>query len=72
MGFGLIESECIRDSENIWVILPSLNDVKEAFSMATSWSTNVKPFLVSCSPSLPASSSLLKLEALQVPTDFYL
>ncbi|PON84593.1 Autoimmune regulator [Trema orientale] len=59
--------DVIRVSEDIFVILPSLNDVEEAFSMATSWLKNAKPFLASRSSLLPSSNSLLplKFEALQ-------
>ncbi|EXB37360.1 Lysine-specific demethylase 5A [Morus notabilis] len=55
----------IRGAEDLCVILPSLNDVKEALSMAVSWLERANPFLVSCSPLLPVSSSLPKFEALQ-------
>ncbi|XP_020978798.1 lysine-specific demethylase 5B isoform X1 [Arachis ipaensis] len=55
--------DMIRDSENIFAILPSLNDVKDAFSEANLWLRNSKPYLVS-SPC--ASSSLLKVEDLQM------
>ncbi|XP_015896152.3 lysine-specific demethylase JMJ17 isoform X2 [Ziziphus jujuba] len=57
--------DAIRSSEGICVILPSLNNVKEALSMAISWLENSKPFLVSCSSSFPASKPLLKFEALK-------
>lgn len=54
------------------MILPSLNNVKEALSMAISWLENSKPFLVSCSSSFPASKPLLKFEALKVLAIFCL
>lgn len=65
---------CFRVSEDLCVILPSLNDVKEAFSMATSWLENAKPFLASCYPLLPALNSLLplKFEALQVLANLFM
>ncbi|KAF7810274.1 lysine-specific demethylase rbr-2 [Senna tora] len=52
-----------RASESIFMILPSLNDIKEAILEANSWLMNSKPFLVS---SLHASDSLLKVEDLQM------
>lgn len=66
MVFKLIKFECCRGAEDLCVILPSLNDVKDALSMAVSWLERANPFLVSCSPLLPVSSSLPKFEALQV------
>lgn len=55
----------IRGAEDLCVILPSLDDVKEAFSTAESWLKSANPFLVSCSLFQPVSSSLPKFEALQ-------
>lgn len=52
-----------RASENIFVLLPSLNDVKEALMEANSWLRNSKPYLVS---STCASNSVQKVEDLQV------
>ncbi|CAJ2650651.1 unnamed protein product [Trifolium pratense] len=55
--------DMIRASENIFVILASLNDVKEALSEATSWLRNSKPYLVS---SNCVSNSVRKVEDLQL------
>ena len=52
-----------RASENIFAILPSLNDVKDALSEANLWLRNSKPYLVS---SACASNSLRQVEDLQV------
>ena len=52
-----------RASENIFGILPSLNDVKDALSEANSWLRNSKPYLVS---STCASNSVRKVEDLSV------
>jgi histone demethylase JARID1 len=52
-----------RASENIFIILASLNDVKEALSEANSWLRNSKPYLVS---SNCVSNSVRKVEDLQV------
>ncbi|KAK4260587.1 hypothetical protein QN277_003682 [Acacia crassicarpa] len=54
--------DMIRTSESIFMILPSLNDVKEALLEANSWLMNSKPFLVSCTCPL---DSLRKVEDLQ-------
>lgn len=54
------------------MILPSLNNVKEALSMAISWLKNSKPFLMPYSSSFPASKPLLEFEALKVPAIFCL
>ncbi|ESW30492.1 hypothetical protein PHAVU_002G157500 [Phaseolus vulgaris] len=53
----------IRASENIFVILPSLNDVKDALSGANSWLKNSKPYFVS---SMRASDSSQNVEDLQM------
>ncbi|KAI9117961.1 hypothetical protein K1719_011103 [Acacia pycnantha] len=55
--------DMIRTSESIFMILPSLNDVKEALLEANSWLMNSKPFLVS---STCPSDSLRKVEDLQM------
>lgn len=55
-----------RTSKDIHVILPSLDDVKDAISMAKSWLKNSKPFLGSSFPATHPSCSLLKVEALKV------
>ncbi|KAF4403837.1 hypothetical protein CsatB_003771 [Cannabis sativa] len=52
--------DAIRVSEDICVILPSLNEVEEAFALATSWLKKANPYFESSFPSLP-----LKFEALQ-------
>ncbi|KAE8055327.1 hypothetical protein FH972_012174 [Carpinus fangiana] len=57
--------DVIRASEDIFVILPSLNDVKDTVLIAKSWLKKSKPFLMSASSSAPASSSLLEAKALQ-------
>lgn len=58
-----------RASENIFGILPSLNDVKDALSEANSWLRNSKPYLVS---SMCASNSVRKVEDLEVHVLFCL
>ncbi|KAJ7952318.1 Transcription factor jumonji (JmjC) domain protein [Quillaja saponaria] len=55
--------DMIRASEDISANLPSLNDIKDALSEAKSWLKNSTAFLVS---PLPALSSLLKVEDLQM------
>ncbi|XP_059443641.1 lysine-specific demethylase JMJ17 isoform X2 [Corylus avellana] len=57
--------DVIRASEDIFVILPSLDDVKDTVLIAKSWLKKSKPFLMSASSSAPASSSLLEAKALQ-------
>ncbi|XP_057978320.1 lysine-specific demethylase JMJ17 isoform X2 [Malania oleifera] len=57
--------DVIRTSEDICVILPSLNDVKEAVSMAKSWLKNSMPFLAPSFSSAAAPNSLLKVETLK-------
>lgn len=58
-----------RASENIFVILPSLNDVKEALFEANSLLRNSYPYLNS---SARASNSVRKVEDLQVHVLFCL
>ncbi|KAK3012539.1 hypothetical protein RJ639_009330 [Escallonia herrerae] len=58
--------DVIRTSEEIFVILPSIGDVKEAISAAKSWLNKSKPFLCSDSSVVPTSCSLLKIEDLKV------
>lgn len=48
------------------MILPSLNDVKDAVLIAKSWLKKSKPFLTSALSAAPASSSLLEFEVLKV------
>ncbi|XP_027329808.1 lysine-specific demethylase 5B isoform X2 [Abrus precatorius] len=55
--------DMIRASENIFVILPSLNGVKTALSEANSWLRNSKPYLVSATH---VSNSVWKVEDLQM------
>ncbi|KAM7531266.1 hypothetical protein LguiB_034676 [Lonicera macranthoides] len=57
--------DIIRNSEELFVILPSLNDVTDAVSMAKTWLNKSKPFLVSHLSVAPVSSSLLKVEDLK-------
>uniref|UniRef100_A0A5B7BX15 Putative lysine-specific demethylase 5B isoform X4 n=1 Tax=Davidia involucrata TaxID=16924 RepID=A0A5B7BX15_DAVIN len=57
--------DVIRTSEDICVILPSLDGIKDAVSMAKSWLEKSKPFLASALSVVPASSSLLKVGALK-------
>lgn len=46
--------------------LPSLLDVKDTLSKAMAWLRSSEPFLVTCSPLVPASSSLLNVDTLKV------
>ncbi|XP_027080412.2 lysine-specific demethylase JMJ17-like [Coffea arabica] len=63
---GMSEFEDIlRISEDIRVILPSLDDVKDAMSMTKTWLSKSKPFLFSDSSVSHASSSLLQLDTLK-------
>lgn len=55
-----------RTSEDICAILPSLGVVMDALSVAKSWLKMSEPFLVSNLSLSCASSSLLKVEALEV------
>lgn len=48
------------------MILPSLDNIKDAVSMAKSWLRESRPFLGSSFPAAHASHSLLKVEALKV------
>ncbi|XP_050266962.1 lysine-specific demethylase JMJ17 isoform X1 [Quercus robur] len=57
--------DAIRASEDIFVVLPSLNDVKDAVLIAKSWLKKSKPFLTSALSEAPASSSLLEFEVLK-------
>ncbi|KAK6935388.1 JmjN domain [Dillenia turbinata] len=57
--------DAIRSSEDIFVVLPSLNDVKDRVLMAKSWLENSKPFLVSTFSGSPESNSLLRVDTLQ-------
>lgn len=57
--------DAIRASENLCVLLPSLDDVKEAVSMAKVWLTKSELFLVSGLSVVPASSPLLEVETLK-------
>lgn len=53
-----------RTSQDIFVVLPSLDSVQDAVSTAKSWLKKCMPFLASTSSEAP--TSLLKLEALKV------
>ncbi|KAI4315412.1 hypothetical protein L6164_028225 [Bauhinia variegata] len=55
--------DLLRASENLFVILPSLNDIKDAVLEANSWLKNSKPYLASTAS---ASISLRKFEDLQI------
>ncbi|KAK7406134.1 hypothetical protein VNO78_07753 [Psophocarpus tetragonolobus] len=55
--------DMIRASENIFVILPSVSDVKDALSEANSWLRNSKLYLVS---SICDTNSVRKVEDLQM------
>ncbi|KAJ0048148.1 hypothetical protein Pint_15199 [Pistacia integerrima] len=55
--------DIIRTSEDIFVVLPSLDSVQDAVSTAKSWLKKCMPFLASTSSEAP--TSLLKLEALK-------
>ncbi|CAK9141883.1 unnamed protein product [Ilex paraguariensis] len=57
--------DLLRTSKDICAILPSLDDVKDAISMAKSWLNKSKPFLVDDIPVALSSSSLLKVDALK-------
>lgn len=48
------------------MVLPSIDDVKDAVSMAKSWLKNSEPYLRPAFNAAPASSSLLKVENLKV------
>ncbi|KAG6685054.1 hypothetical protein I3843_12G093300 [Carya illinoinensis] len=52
-------------SEEIYAILPSLNDVKDAVLIAKSWLKKSEPFLMVAMSAAPASSSLFEVEALK-------
>lgn len=53
-------------SEDLCVLLPSLDGVKGALSMAKSWLIKSKPYLVSDLSVMQVANSLLKVEDLQV------
>lgn len=55
-----------RDSEDVFVILPSLNDLNDAVLTAKSWLKKSEPILMSALSAAPASSSLFEVEALKV------
>ncbi|KAI4326962.1 hypothetical protein L6164_019472 [Bauhinia variegata] len=55
--------DMLRASENLFVILPSLNDIKDAVLEANSWLENSKPYLASPTS---ASTSMRKFEDLQM------
>lgn len=57
--------EALRTSENIYALLPSLDDIKSALSMAESWIRGSQPFLLSTVCSGHVSGSLLKVDALK-------
>ncbi|MCD9643470.1 hypothetical protein HAX54_030979, partial [Datura stramonium] len=59
--------EASMASEEIFVILPSLDEVKDAVSMAKSWLSRSQPFLSRDSMALGSSPSL-ELETLKVKT----
>eukprot|EP00258_Populus_trichocarpa_P036652 XP_024452671.1 lysine-specific demethylase 5B isoform X1 [Populus trichocarpa] len=57
--------DIIRTSADIPVLLPLLDDIKDAVAMAKSWLENSAPFLVSSSSMVSGSVSSLKLEVLK-------
>ncbi|KAK1374392.1 Lysine-specific demethylase rbr-2 [Heracleum sosnowskyi] len=57
--------DLIRTSEGISILLPSLENVKEAVSAARSWLNKSKPFLCSGISMIPASDGLLRFETLK-------
>ncbi|KAF5729995.1 lysine-specific demethylase 5B isoform X2 [Tripterygium wilfordii] len=56
--------DAIRNSEDIWVVLPSLDDVQDAVSLAKSWLENSKPFFGSAFSGIP-THSLPKIDSLK-------
>ncbi|GMH09395.1 hypothetical protein Nepgr_011236 [Nepenthes gracilis] len=56
--------DAIRTSEDIYAILPSLTDIKEAISAAKSWLENSKPFLETANIA-PSSLTLLTFDSLK-------
>ncbi|KAJ0496764.1 hypothetical protein HanHA89_Chr13g0503551 [Helianthus annuus] len=54
-----------RTSEDVCALFPSLDGVKKAFSMAKSWLTKSKPYLVSDLSLTSVASSLLKVDDLK-------
>ncbi|XP_047341100.1 lysine-specific demethylase 5B [Impatiens glandulifera] len=57
--------DALRISEDISATLPSLDNIKDALSMANSWLLKSKTFLSSDIPAVPSSASLLKIECLK-------
>ncbi|XP_068645556.1 lysine-specific demethylase JMJ17 isoform X2 [Aristolochia californica] len=57
--------DCIRLAENIFVVLPSLQELKDAVSVAESWRQESEPFLMSTIHSKHASNCLLNVDALK-------
>lgn len=53
-------------SEDLSAIIPTLDAVKGALSVAKSWLTKSKPFLVSDLSVMPVSNSLLRVDTLKV------
>lgn len=62
----ILNFEYFRASQNIFAILPSLHDVRDALSMAETWLRRSQPFLMSTVSSGLSSSPLLKVDALKV------
>ncbi|KAL9434409.1 hypothetical protein AB3S75_029115 [Citrus x aurantiifolia] len=57
--------DIIRASQDIFVVLPSLDEVQNEVSTAKSWLKNSELFLASAFAVAPASCSLLRLESLK-------
>ncbi|KAG9441229.1 hypothetical protein H6P81_017083 [Aristolochia fimbriata] len=57
--------DCIRVAEDISVVLPSLQDLKDAVSIAESWMLECEPFLVSTNHSEHASNCLMNADILK-------
>ncbi|KAJ0811132.1 putative transcription factor & chromatin remodeling JmjC-ARID family [Helianthus annuus] len=57
--------DVVRTSEDVCALFPSLDGVKKALSMAKSWLTKSKPYLVSDLSVTPVASSLLKVDDLK-------
>ncbi|XP_010545786.1 PREDICTED: lysine-specific demethylase 5C isoform X2 [Tarenaya hassleriana] len=57
--------DCLRASEEIHVILPSVEDIKNRILLVDSWLQKSEPFLPPASSLKSASSSLLELAALK-------
>lgn len=62
----MIEFKSFRASQDIFVVLPSLDEVQNEVSTAKSWLKNSELFLASAFAVAPASCSLLRLESLKV------